>query len=600
MKQRVADFIADYLAENGITQIFSVVGGMAMHLNNAFGTNENLNVVYNHHEQACAIAAESYSRINNNMAAVCVTSGPGGTNAVTGVLCAYLDNLPMLVISGQVRSDITVSSTGLNLRQFGEQEFQIVKAIAPMTKYAVMITDANSIKYHLGKAIYLAKNGRKGPCWIDIPLDIQGKIIETDELREFVPPKVEKIRSDKIESIAEEIKKAKRPVLIAGSAMRTAGILEPFYQLVEKWKIPVICPTSISDIMAVDEEYYFGMFGSFGGRVGNFIIQNADLIVSFGCRFSFKQIGFNFERFSTKSKKIVIDIDEEELKKPTIHIDFPICGDVKDIIECLVARDLEVNMDIKEEWLDYCRFLKEKFCDEFKYDGKAISAYQVADAFYQDSPENSITVVGNNCAAIAFLQRGVRLRNQRVYGNVNCGPMGYDIPAAIGASIASQNIVYCMTGDGSFQMNIQELQTIVHHNLPIKIVVFNNNSYQAIVQSQTNFFNGIFTGCTIDSGISFPSFEKIAYAYGIPFAKASQSNEVNKALKWLIDEKGPALLELVQSEIDPIRPKMSSKKLDDGTMLSLPIDNLYPFLTDEEYKLCQFENFIRKGKNKNV
>lgn len=600
MKQRVADFIADYLAANGITQVFSVVGGMAMHLNNAFGTNSKLNVVYNHHEQACAIAAESYSRITNKPATVCVTSGPGGTNALTGVLCAYLDNLPMIVISGQVRSDITVESTGLHLRQFGEQEYQIIKSVEPMTKYAVMVTDAKRIKYHLGKAIYFAQTGRKGPCWLDIPLDVQGQIIETEDLDEFIPQDNLSIPSYVIDKIIEEVKSAKRPVIIAGSAIRTSGILNEFYKLVAQWKIPVVSPTSINDIMANNDTYYFGMFGSFGGRVGNFILQNADLILSFGCRFSFKQIGFNFKQFSPFSKKIVVDVDSEELKKPTIHIDFPICTDVCNIILALNKKGTDCFWRDQDKWLEYCNFLKNKFFDYKNYSGDAISAYQVADVFYEKAEKNSITVVGNNCGAIAFLQRGIRERGQRVFGNVNCGPMGYDLPAAIGASIASRDTVYCMTGDGSFQMNIQELQTIVHHKIPIKFVIFSNHSYQAIVQTQTNFFKGVFCGCTETSGVSFPSFEKIAYAYGIPFKAISHSNEIDEGVDWLIQQPGYCMLELVQNEADPIRPKMSSKKLEDGTLVSLPIDNLYPFLSDEEYKACQYTNFIGEMENENI
>lgn len=594
MKQRVADFIADYLAENGVTQIFSVVGGMAMHLNNAFGTNEKLNVVYNHHEQACAIAAESYSRINNKIAAVCVTSGPGGTNAVTGVLCAYLDNLPMIVFSGQVRHDITVESTGLNLRQFGEQEFQIVKSVSPMTKYAVMINDAKSIKYHIGKALYLANTGRRGPCWIDIPLDIQGQIIETNDLPEYIPPKELSVSENVINKIIEEIRSSERPVLIAGSGMRTSGALDKFYELVDKWNLPVICPTSISDILPNDDKNYYGMFGSFGGRTGNFIVQNADLILSFGCRFSFKQIGFNFEKFSPHSKKIVIDIDSEELRKPTIYIDVPICADIYDVVSSLNEKNIDVNLNNKKLWIDYCNFLKQKFNTQSDCTTSCISAYTVADLHYKNVDKNAITVVGNNCGAIAFLQQGIRVKGQRVFGNVNCGPMGYDIPAAIGASFAAKDTVYCMTGDGSFQMNIQELQTIVHHKLPVKIVVFNNNSYQAIVQTQKNFFNSVYCGCTVESGISFPSFEKIAYAYGIPFRSIDKSSDILEALKWLYGVDGFALLELIQSEPDPIRPKLSSKKLEDGTMVSLPIDDLYPFLSDDEYQQCQFLNFANR------
>jgi len=591
MKQRVADFIADYLADNGVRQVFSVVGGGAMHLNNAFGTNKRLNVLYNHHEQASAIAAESYSRIHNQVAAVCVTSGPGGTNALTGVLCAYLDNLPMIVISGQVRYDITVESTGLNLRQFGEQEYQIIKSATPMTKYAVMIKEANMIKYHLDKALYLVRTGRRGPCWIDVPLNIQGQIIETDGLIGYTPEETPKPDKTVIDTIINEIQHSKRPVIVAGSSIRTSGCLNIFYELIGKLKLPVICPTSTVDVMANEDEYYYGMFGSFGGRTGNFIVQNADLIITLGCRLSFKQIGFNFEAFSPLSRKIVIDVDPDELKKPTIHIDIPICADVSDIICALNEREFDCVLNEKQTWLEYCAFLKQKFKTLEHNNRDSISAYQFADLFYKKLHADSVVVLGNNCASVSILQKGVQIRGQRMYGNVNCGTMGYDLPAAIGASVASGNIVYCLTGEGTFQMNLQELQTIVHNKLPIKIVVFNNNSYQAIVQTQTNFFNAVFSGCTVDSGISFPSFEKLAYAYGFPFRSISRGIDIESAVDWILQEPGSAILELIQTEPDSITPKLSSKRLDDGSIVSPPIDDIAPFLTEEEYACCCYEHF---------
>lgn len=593
MKQRVADFIAEYLADNGVNQIFSVVGGMAMHLNNAFATNDRLHVLYNHHEQACAIAAESYSRVENKIAAVCVTSGPGGTNALTGILCAYQDGLPLIALSGQVRSDITIESTGLDLRQFGEQEYTIVKSVAPMTKYAVMVTDAALIKYHLGKALHLAQTGRRGPCWIDIPLDIQGKMIDTENLMEYIPEKTDVIDKSIIDKIISELQKAQRPVIVAGSAIRASGAMEMFYALAEKLKLPVICPTSTVDIMSPADELYYGMFGVFGGRAGNFIIQNADLIVSLGARLSFKQIGFNYKDFSPSSKKIVIDIDPEELKKPTVKIDVPVCADVKDVITALLERDFSCGLELKLKWLAYCNFLKSRFANQYDFESEPISAYHFADQFWKKAEKNTLVVIGNNCAAISLLQTGIRFRGQRLYGNVNCGTMGYDLPAAIGAAIACKREVFCITGEGSFQMNLQELQTIVHNNLPVKIIIFNNNSYQAIVMSQANFFKGAFAGCNNSSGISFPSFAKLADTYDFPFKSINRSDEICAAIDWMAGIKGRAILELVQTESDPIEPKLSSRRLSDGKMESPPIDDMFPFLSSEEYKECAFKEFVK-------
>ena len=598
MKQRVADFIADYLVQNNVTQIFSVVGGGAMHLNNAFGINKKLNVTYNHHEQASVIAAESYSRINNQMAAVCVTSGPGGTNALTGVLCAYQDSLPVIVISGQVRYDTTVESTGLNLRQFGEQEYHIIKSAAPMTKYAVMVTDANTIKYHLGKALYLARTGRRGPCWIDVPLNVQGQVIETDELTEFIPEEIPKPDKSVAEKIIREMQVSKRPVIIAGAAIRKSGSLKAFYQLVERLKLPVVCTISAIDVMAADDMFYYGTFGNLGGRTGNFIVQNADLIISLGSRLAFKHIGFNYKSFAPNAKKIVVDIDPDELKKKTMQIDIPLCMDVKDVINELCELEFDLRLEEKKDWYSYCDFLKQKFNTPRVYNRTGISVYQFSQLFFDKLDINALIVMGNNCAASAMHQTGIKIRGQRIYANVNCGTMGYDLPASIGAAIASGKTVFCLTGEGSFQMNIQELQTIVHNNFPVKIVVFNNNSYQAIVNTQTNFFNGVFAGCTNDSGISFPSFEKIANAYDFPFLSIKNAADIERAIEWLLNMQGRAMLELVQTEPDPIEPRSSGKKLDDGSMVSPPIDDLSPFLPREEYDQCSFAGFIKDKKSK--
>jgi len=589
MKQRVADYIADFLANNGIKQVFSVVGGMAMHLNNAFEKSSNLNVLYNHHEQACTIAAESYSRIENKTAAVCVTSGPGGTNALTGVLCAYQDNLPMIVISGQVRSDTLIESTALHLRQFGEQEYSIIKSATPMTKYAVTITDANQIGYHLGKALYLTRTGRPGPCWIDVPLDIQGQVIDVSNLTLYTPLKQDMVDTAIINKIISKICKAERPIIIAGSAIRTSGAFNDFQKLIETINIPVVCPTSTVDLMIPSQKFYYGMFGVFGGRAGNFIIQNADLIVSFGARLSFKQIGFNYENFAPNAKKIVIDIDEQELKKPTIKVDMPVHANIKDIITALQISKLDIPK--KTKWLNYCNYLKNKFIPLSLPARDSISAHSFSPIFFNKIKANAVVVLGNNCAAVSMLQSGIQKLGQRMYGNVNCGTMGYDLPAAIGASVACNREVFCVTGEGSFQMNLQELQTITHNNLPVKIIIFNNNSYQAIVNTQKNFFSGEFAGCNIDSGISFPNFTKLAKAYDFPVRTIEHAHEINGALDWLINLQGRAILELVQTEHDPIEPKLSSKKLDDGRMFSPPIDDMFPFLSQDEYKKCMYKEF---------
>lgn len=584
MKVRVADYIARLLLSKGIKNIFTVVGGGAMHLNDAFGRNKSIHCIYNHHEQASAIAAEGYARINNEIAVVCVTTGPGGTNALTGVLCAWQDSIPMIILSGQTRYATTIASTGLKLRQFGEQEYNIIDSVKPMTKYAVMIKDPIEVKYHIERAIYEAKNGRKGPCWIDIPLDIQGAYIDEEQLMGFEAEESMSYKHEMSNYIIDKIEKAKSPVFIIGSAVRQSGYLKEVYELTSKLNIPVLCPTSIVDTFYNSYPLYYGNFGVFGGRAGNFIIQNSDLLISIGARLSFKQTGFNFTSFAPNAEKIVVDVDNEELKKNTIKIDYPINADLSDVI-CSLNKVCMERLPIKKEWINYCNNLKERFSDipEKSNESLSVNPYYFAKKLQDKIPDDNITVVGNSCACVSLLQMGILKKEQRLFGNVNCGTMGYDIPAAIGAALASNRSVICATGDGSFQMNIQELQTVVHNSIPIKFIVFNNKGYQAIVQTQTNFFNNL-SGCTFESGISFPELKKISYAYGIPYKKISNHREIDEGLDWLLSLDTYGLCEVIQDNLQPIEPKVMSKKMPDGNIISPPIDDLFPFLTREEYE----------------
>ncbi len=589
MKKRVADYIVDFLVNKGIKDVFTVVGGGAMYLNDAFGSSKKINCTYHHHEQAAAMAAEGYARINNKMALTCVTTGPGGTNAMTGVLCAYQDNIPMIVISGQVRYNTTVESTGLKLRQFGEQEYTIVDSVKPMTKYAHMVKNANEIKYQLEKALYIANSGRKGPVWLDIPLDIQSAIIETDNLQSYKIENEEFNHCKDIELIIEELKKAERPVILAGSSIRTSGSRNKFLNLIKKLNIPVVAATSIADVINNENELYFGNFGVFGGRSGNFIIQNADLVIGFGCRMSFKQTGFNFKEFASNAKKIVIDIDKEELLKNTMKIDVPIYADISEVIEEL--NDSNIEAFNNKDWLNYCSNLKKKFSiyqPKFK-NSLQVNPYYFINEFNKKIKDDSIVVVGNSTASVCTLQMGVEKENQRLFGNVNCGTMGYDLPASIGACIASKKEVFCVTGDGSIQMNIQELQTIIHNKLPIKIIIFNNSGYQAIVNTQNNFFEGRLSGCTNDSGISMPDFSKLANAYGLPYVLIENNENVEKGLDELINIEGFAICEIIQDEHQTIEPRVKSKEKEDGTIYSPPIDDLSPFLNNDEYIQCLFK-----------
>ncbi|MEL3908402.1 MAG: thiamine pyrophosphate-binding protein [Treponemataceae bacterium] len=585
MKKKAAEYIAELLVEKGISQVFSVVGGGAMHLNDAFNNTKGLHCVFNHHEQACAIAAESYARFDNRPACVCVTTGPGGTNALTGVLCAWQDSIPMLVISGQVRYETTVTSTGLNLRQFGEQEHYIVDTVSSITKYAKMLSEPKKIRYEIEKAIYLANSGRRGPTWIDIPLNIQGMIIETDEQEKFVPeasvPNADYI-NDVFEKINVAIQTSNRPVIIAGAGLRTSGVYKSFLQFIKKMKTPVLSANGNPDLLSDEEPYYYGNFGSIGGRAGNFIVQNSDCLLVLGARLSFKQIGFNYKLFSPRSFKIVVDIDKNELRKNTVHIDLPVNLDLKLFFDNIDKLQLK---NISCEWYKYCNEVKNNFSldKENFVSTTVVNPYVFSFKLKHKISKNAIIVVGNSCGSDMMRQVGIKYNTQRLWGNTNCGTMGYDLPAAIGVAIASRSDVICITGDGSIEMNLQELQTIIHNNLPIKIFIHNNNSYGAIIQTQSNFF-GRLSGCTNNTGISFPDFEKLSYAYGFPYWKCSSNSDLDIVIDDFLNADGFGICEIISDVKQPIIPRTKTKVLENGEMKSTAIDDLFPFLDDAIYK----------------
>ena len=593
MKKRIADIIAEILIEHGITDIFSVVGGGAMFLNDAFGHNEKLNVMFNHHEQACAIAAEGYVRASGKMAAVCVTTGPGGINALNGVLGSFQDNYPMIVISGQVRYETTADSTGLPLRFMGEQEHNIVDTVKPLTKYSVMVKNVKDIRYEVEKAIYIAKKGRKGPCWVDVPLNIQGAIVEENTLRHFEPEI--SVNDWNKDLFLQEITKAKRPVILTGSSIRSTNYVDKFRQLVFKLGIPVLAATYNADLFTWDHPYYYGNFGVIGGRAGNFIVQNADLVIGMGCRMAYRQIGFNYEAFSPNSRRMIIDVDENELKKPTLRIDVPICADIRVVIDDLL--DTQITAPECQDWLNYCDMLRNKFpvyLDKFN-NSSNVNPYYFIKNLYKILPDDSVIVLGNSSIAGHVLQMGIQKEKQRVINNMNCGSMGYDLPAAIGAAKALKREVTLITGDGSIMMNLQELMTIKHYNLPIKIFVCNNGGYRAIVRTQQNMFNGRFTGCTPDTGVQIPDFEKIAFAFGLPYTKIKNHDELANGLKDVYSINGAVICEIYQDKDQAIEPRVMSRKLEDGTLVSPVIDDLYPFLDKETYEAMKYENYISEA-----
>lgn len=602
MKIRVADYIAEFLAENNIDTLFTVVGGGAMHLNDGFGHNEDIKCIYNHHEQACAIAAEGYYRMSNKLPAVCVTTGPGGTNALTGVLGAYLDSIPMLVISGQVKYEMTVDSTGLDLRQLGDQEWNIVSTVDSMTKYAHMIKNPNEIKYVLQKALYLATSGRPGPCWIDVPLDIQGAIIDTDDLIEFNEDELDidlgvKVTKDTIENVISKLKSAKRPVIYAGSAIRTNNAHDEFLKLVNKLQIPVVNAWNATDSLEYDNKLTVGCGGSFGDRPANFAVQNSDLILSLGCRLSTRQVSFAYDKWAYDAYKIMVEIDKAEIEKPTINIDMPIQSDIGDFLKIFNKVLDEEYMGYEfnyNQWVDKCNEWKNKYpvCDKLKYQQKSpINVYAFLDTLSSNMMEYEKIVVANGSACACI--HGYKLKKgQRLVVNSGVASMGYDLPAACGAcfGIGKKRLV-CVSGDGSIQMNLQELQTIVHHKLPIKLFVINNNGYQSIRITQRSFFERPFVGIGGDSGdVSFPQMKKIANAYSIPYYSCNDISKLDETVNKTLNHDGYVMCEIFVDTKQEFEPKSASKKLPDGKMVSAPLEDMKPFLPRDELE----ENMIIK------
>lgn len=592
MKRKLANYVADFLSERNVRHVFTVTGGGAMHLNDAFGHHPDLRCIYNHHEQACAMAAEGYARLTGEVAAVCVTSGPGGTNALTGVLGGYQDSIPMFVISGQVKRETTTWSTDVPLRQLGDQEFQIVDCVKGMTKYAVMVTDPREIRYHLEKAWYLCVHGRKGPVWLDIPLDVQAAQIETEELVGFDASEEEGRECPAYDpalakEILEKVKDARRPAILAGTGIRLSGAYAEFQEAVEKLNVPVLTAWNAHDLLPDDHLLYCGRPGSMGLRGGNFITQTCDLLLVLGCRLNVRQISYNYRSFAKDAYKIMVDIDEAELRKPTISIDFPIHADVGDVLRSILA-ELDGPLAGHEEWLEWCRGINAKYpavLPQYRERSAPVNPYVFVDELGKELGEGETVVCGNGSACVVTFQAMRVKEGQRLFTNSGCAAMGYGFPAAIGACIAKGGgRVICLDGDGSFQMNIQELQTVAHHRLNLKIIILNNNGYHSIRQTQRNLFEPPLVGVSADNGVSFPDLGKIAHAYGIPYFRIEDADEIHERLRAVLSDDQPALCEVVVDEGQNFEPKLSSRALPDGGIVSPEIDDMSPFLPREEYE----------------
>lgn len=603
MKQRLADYVADFLAAHGVSDVFSVVGGGAMHLNDALGHHDKLHVTYNHHEQACAIAAEAYARLENRIAAVCVTTGPGGTNALTGVVGGWLDSIPMFIISGQVRYDTTaryaLAYTGTPLRAMGDQEYDIVKSVEPMTKYAVMIEDPTRIRYCLEKAWHLATTGRPGPVWIDIPVNYQGGYIETDALEGYDPAEDDAllpppVGDDVIAAVLEKIRHAKRPVFHAGYGIRLSGGYKAFREALEKLNIPIVTYWNAVDLIEDEHPLYCGRAGNMGDRPGNWAIQNADLILAVGTRISIRQVGYNWKTWARAAEVIMVDIDQAEMKKPTLHVEMPVWADAKDFLTRLAAV-AEDRVFSGEAWLETCRRWKHDYPAvlprQWEENGKTANVYAFVRYLSSRLPENSLTAVSNGACCVVGNQAYVIQKGSRMANNSAIASMGYGLPAAIGTCIGGgRRTTICLEGDGSIMMNLQELQTVLTNRLPIKLFLINNSGYQSIRITQTNLFSN---HCKVGIGeeshdLSFPQYEKIAAAFGYPYLSAHSNAEMKEVVDKALAMDGAVFCEIFTGTEQVWEPKSSTKRLSDGTLVSPPLEDLAPFLPREELKKNMF------------
>lgn len=583
---KLSDYLVKKLEKYGIHHVFMVTGGGAMHLDDSFGQSKKIKRIFNHHEQGSALAAEGYARTNQQLAVACVTTGPGGLNCLNGVFGAWTDSAPILFISGQVKTSTTLSSCPeIPLRQLGDQEVNIVRVVQPLTKYAKMVTDPYEIDAILDEAIYHATTGRPGPVWVDIPINIQAAPIDPKKLKKFRAPTVKAASvASGVKKAATWLAKAKRPLIVAGHGIRLSGTQKFLDKLLTQTKMPVVTTFNGMDLVPSHHAQFAGRIGTVGQRAGNFALQNADVVLFLGTRNNIRQASYNWENFAKNAKKIIVDIDPAELKKPTVKPDLPICGDLKNVLPELV-KQLKKPLGEKT-WLAHCQKLRQKYPPLREFTIKPadkIHPYYFMETLGQILPENTRVVASNGTACVAFFQAMDSKKGQRLLLNSGDASMGYGLPAAIGVCAASGKDTVCLEGDGSIMMNLQELQTVKTNKLPIKIFVIKNGEYISIIQTQSKFFNGRLTGCNAKSGVEVPDFAKVAKAFDLPFVRLSKNRDLEKGIKKVLAMQGPVVCELDCTPNYAFAPKLSARKLPDGTMVSPTLEDMFPFLDRKEF-----------------
>ena len=592
MTTTVADYVFAFLADRGIKDVFLVTGGGAIFLDDAIRREVRVQSISCHHEQAAAMAAEAHARISGLPGVVCVTTGPGGINALNGVFGAWTDSIPMIVVSGQVKREMCATSyPGLGMRQLGDQEVDIIGMVRGITKYATLIDDPDKARYCLERAWHEARSGSPGPVWLDVPVDVQSARIDPELLSGYsapLPPVSDGVRplAGAAREVADKLAAAQRPVLLAGTGVRLARALDAFEAAVEKLGIPVTTAWT-HDLIATDDPHFCGRQGTIGTRAGNFTVQNADLLLVVGARLTVRQVGYNWQAFAAGAFKVVVDVDEAEFNRPFVRIDMPINADAGDFLaELTLALDeAGYRSEPHAAWLAWCRRLVELYPpvrDDQRTSGPPINPYHFIERLFEQLASDDVVVCGNASATIVPFQAARVRRGQRMFSNSGSASMGYDLPAAVGAAVARRGgRVICLAGDGSLQLNIQELQTVRHHRLPVKLFVMDNRGYLSIRSTQQNFF-GATIGSGPDDGVSFPDYSAVAAAYGIAAMRLAEPAALDAAIAEVLAAEGPVVCQVLLDPEQGFEPRIKSRVMPDGTIVSPGLEDMYPFLDPAE------------------
>lgn len=597
---KVSDYVIRRLEETGVRHMFMLPGGGAMHLNDSLGKSNIIQFVTCLHEQGCAIAAEAYARVTNKIGLLMVTTGPGGTNALTGVAGAFLESTPMFVVSGQVKRLDMINGQGV--RHQGMQELDIVSVVKPITKYAALVDDPQMIRYHMERALYEATHGRKGPVWLDIPLDVQASMVDESALIGYTPaPEIPHTHLEKqVLQVIELLNKADRPVLMAGNGIRLADGIAEFEELMQVLDIPVLTTWNGIDLIEETNHLYYGRPGGLGHRYANFMQQNSDFFLSIGARLNLLQTGYNFDGFARAATKVMVDIDNAELHKTNVRPDLPICADAKAFIQLLLKNRHLIEKKDRTEWFAYGNRMKEKYPivpQEYWKQPELVNTYCLLETISKYMTADEVYVSGSSGSCIDISMQTFRVKKgQRVFCTKGLASMGYGLPSSIGACLASGGKrTVGVNGDGGFMMNIQELETIRRLNLPIKLFVLCNDGYGAIVATQTNLFNGHLVASNRNSNLSIPSVSKVADAFGLKTMVIESNAELDVKVQEALKYDGPVIVEVRTPIGLTAKPKQISYKRSDGQMESLPLEFMSPAISDEEMQENMIIPMFAKG-----